>query len=916
MIWIFNPISNTFAFCSQAVENHLGYTPGEFAGLSPRDIFTLETEKTFRAGLAAMSGEGSVSDWLLLAAECLAKDGRAVRMDMEAVGQRDESGRLVAVIGVARQAANNPEAMECSRRGKDCGSVSGDVAEGRQACEDFRRKSEEQALLLDTMEAQAWYLVDVETYGLVNQAHADFVGVGREHLEHRRLMDCFPEDVARVCMEGNRRVFETRAGIQTEEWMPNSKGERRLLAITKTPKLTPEGVVDYVVCVGTDITERKLAEEGLRESRRRLADIIDFLPDATLGIDKDKRVIIWNKAIEEMTGVSAAEMIGRGDHAYTIPFYGEARPHLMDLVFDDEAEVAARYPNLQRSGETLIAEVYCPALYNGRGAWVYAKASPLHDQFGKVIGAIESIRDISEGKRAEEALRASEALLAAIVETAKDSIFVKDTSLRYRKANQGMASLLGMASEYIVGRTDSDLFGAELAPHIEAVDRRVLAGESVEEFTAKPVGGQARHFHTIKVPLRDSQGEIVGLCGIARDVTSQKRAEEEKEKLEAQLRQAQKMEAVGTLAGGVAHDFNNLLQGIIGYADILLRKKKTSDPEYSSLEAIQKAGERAAVLVRQLLLFSRKEEQGQRPVDLNREVQQARSRLERAIPKMIDIEIRSGSRLRTVNANPVQLEQILLNLGTNAADAMVKGGRLVIETANVNLDDEYARNHLGARPGQYVLLTVSDTGQGMDQETVRNIFDPYFTTKGLGKGTGLGLASVYGMVKSHDGYIACDSQIGQGTTFRIYLPALAVTDTYQEEQHVPEPGPCGNETILVVDDEESIREFASRILMEFGYRVLTAAGGEEALELYSGRSQAIDLVIMDIGLPGLGGQSCLEKLKRINPEAKVLAASGYPINHLATKALAAGADGYLAKPYSLVELLNKVRSVMDLEKTT
>ena len=393
-----------------------------------------------------------------------------------------------------------------------------------------------------------------------------------------------------------------------------------------------------------------------------------------------------------------------------------------------------------------------------------------------------------------------------------------------------------------------------------------------------------------------------------------KRAEKEREEYRDKLAQAQKMKAIGTLAGGISHDFNNLLQVIKGYTELLLVNKDTNDKDYYRLVEIKKAGERAAGLVQQLLLFSRKKEKEQKPVDLNHEVNQTCQILNRIIPKMIEINLCLGSQLWIIGADPVQLEQILLNLGKNAADAMPDGGRLLIETENVILDKDYSPNHLEIPPGRYVQLTVSDTGHGMNRETLDKIFEPFYTTKEIGKGTGLGLASVYGIVKNHGGFINCYSEIGQGTIFKIYFPAIEQVEPDTSKPVEVKPILLGTETILLVDDEEAIRGLAQQALMDYGYKVMTASTGEEALEIYSSKSKEIDLIIMDLGMPGMGGHKCLQEILQKNPEIKIIIASGYSITGQAKKSLEAGAKGYLGKPYQLADLLNTVRAVLDDQK--
>lgn len=380
--------------------------------------------------------------------------------------------------------------------------------------------------------------------------------------------------------------------------------------------------------------------------------------------------------------------------------------------------------------------------------------------------------------------------------------------------------------------------------------------------------------------------------------------------LEDQLQHAQKMEAVGILAGGVAHDFNNLLQAISGYSQLLMMDKAAGDPDLPRLKAIERSVERAAQLVRQLLLFSRKVVAERRNVNLSQEMGHVVKMLERTIHRMIEIELHAGSQLWAVNADPVQIEQVLLNLGINAAYAMPDGGRLIIQTQNVVMNKIHAQRHIGAPPGKYVLLTVSDTGCGMDKETINHIFEPFFTTKGVGKGTGLGLASVYGIIKGHGGYIYCESSSGQGTTFKIYLPAIGREDASAGPHPLETPPEGGAETILVVDDVPDIRRLASQMLQRFDYTVLTAASGEEAIHLHAGRKKPIDLTILDLSMPGIGGNRCLKELLAFNPFAKIMIASGYRDDVMVKKALESGAAGFIGKPYKLTELLNRVRSIL------
>ncbi|MBF0529278.1 MAG: response regulator [Deltaproteobacteria bacterium] len=520
--------------------------------------------------------------------------------------------------------------------------------------------------------------------------------------------------------------------------------------------------------------------------------------------------------------------------------------------------------------------------------------------------------DIIARQLAEEALRESKEKFSLAFQTSPYAITITHAEdRRILEVNDTFFSITGFTREEVAGATSEALnLWVNDEDRLRVIDNLSMGRKVVgEEFLFRKKSGEiiSGLFSADVIVL---QNERFILSSIS-DITARKRAEEEKERLQTQLLQAQKMESVGTLAGGVAHDFNNLLQAISGYTSLILWDKKPKDSEYSNLKAIEKAVERAAQLVKQLLLFSRKVEVQRRPVDINQEVGHARGMLERTIPKMIDIEVHLASRLWTVKADPVQIEQVLLNLGSNGADAMPDGGRLSIKTENITLSEDYPGNHLGATPGNYVLLTISDTGHGIEQETIRHIFDPFFTTKEIGKGTGLGLASVYGIVKGHQGYITCDSEVGQGTTFKIYLPAIEQEKATADSSSEPQSPKGGKEVILLADDEASIRNLASLALQRSGYTVITVPTGEEALEIFITRKDQIDLIILDIGMPGMGGHRCLREILQIDQSAKIIIASGYAVNGQMKESMKAGVAGYVGKPYQLNDLLNKVRAVLD-----
>jgi CheY-like chemotaxis protein len=376
------------------------------------------------------------------------------------------------------------------------------------------------------------------------------------------------------------------------------------------------------------------------------------------------------------------------------------------------------------------------------------------------------------------------------------------------------------------------------------------------------------------------------------------------------------MEAIGTLAGGIAHDFNNLLQAIQGYTELLLMRKREEESGFRELREVIRASKRGAELTQQLLTFSRKVESKRKPLDLNQEVGELRDLVERTIPRMIEVEFHLDGNLKALNADSAQLKQVLMNLVVNAKDAMPEGGKLVIETKNITLDQDFCKRYAEVKPGEYVLLSISDTGHGMDHDTLEHIFDPFYTTKEVGKGTGLGLAIVYGIVKNHEGYVMCSSRPGAGTSFRIYFPMTEVETETVDSMGSPESKPFalgGNETVLLVDDEEFIRELGMDVLGQAGYTVLTANDGEEALKVYRREHGRIDLIILDLIMPGMGGSKCLEELLKVNPQAQILIASGYSPDASTKGTLQSGAADFINKPYDTKQLLLLVRKILDRE---
>ena len=404
------------------------------------------------------------------------------------------------------------------------------------------------------------------------------------------------------------------------------------------------------------------------------------------------------------------------------------------------------------------------------------------------------------------------------------------------------------------------------------------------------------------------------------DITEQIRGEQERENLRRQLLHAQKMEALGTLVGGIAHDFNNLLTIILGYSELILVEKAEDDPGAADLKKVIEAASSGAALVQRMLTFSEQTDARLGPLNLNSEIENMKELLSRTIPKMISFDLRLSEDLALIDGDTGQIQQLIMNLALNAVDAMPEGGKLMIETRNAILDDADGKTHSGIKPGNYVILSISDTGHGMSAQTVERMYDPFFTTKNrdFTKGTGLGLAIVHGIVQGHGGRLICDSEPGKGTSFELYFPPISYQELTGEGRAEDSIGSTplaqGAETILLVDDEEMVRDLGARILKKAGYKVLTANNGKEALAIYEKEKRKIALVILDLIMPEMGGEQCLEEILKINPKAKILISTGYSSSDEMTRMrIEALASGFVAKPFALTDMLKKVREILDRE---
>lgn len=586
-----------------------------------------------------------------------------------------------------------------------------------------------------------------------------------------------------------------------------------------------------------------------------------------------------------------------------------------DIVFDDRhiGTITVSWPS--RAIYLYMYILFCLILVLN-GIALYLKLldakNSLESRVQQRTAELES--EVQERKRAQEALKLQTQKLSMHVRHTPLGVVEWSTDFKITEWNMAAEEIFGYTRSEAIGKSPFNLILPEAeATHVSAIWENLVShkGGTRSVNTNLTKSGKIKTCSWYNTTLLDNNGDVIGVASLVLDITDQVETESKNKLLQEQLMQAQKMEAVGNMAGGVAHDFNNLLQSISGYTQLLMLEHESRNEDLSKLQGIEKASRRAADLVRQLLTFSRKIESNLAPLNLNREIRQIRAMLDRTIPKMIEIEMKLDPEIFHIKGDPVQIEQILLNLAINASHAMMDGGILTIETQNVYLDSSFCNSHLGTSEGSYVMLRVTDTGIGMDRQTVKRIFEPFFTTKETGKGTGLGLASVYGIVQAHKSYIECSSEPGEGAQFTIFFPAIGQQQDMTAKGPDTTPIPKGTESVLLVDDEITIREIGTEMLRNYGYTVITASSGEEGLETYREKSEQIDIVIMDLNMPGMGGFRCMKELKAMDPDCLILVASGYTPAESIQRATELGADGFISKPFQMSSFLRKIRDTLD-----
>ena len=773
-----------------------------------------------------------------------------------------------------------------------------DISERKRMEEVLRESEERYRSVFENTGTATTIDEDDMTISMVNTGFEKLSGYSKEEIEGKIKWTQFvaKEDLGRLKgFHTKRRADEENTPSEYEFHFVDKQGHTKDIFV-KTALIpgTKKSISSLI-----DITARKKAEEALRESEAKYRELVQNANSIIFRMDTQGNITFFNEFAQSFFGYIEDEIIGKNLVGTIVPESDSAGRDLaamiQDLLIDPDQYATNENENMRMNGERV---------------WVVWTNKAIRDKDGNIVEILCVGNDNTERKRAEEAQRESEELFNAFMKHLPALAFMKDEEGRYLYFNDACMTFYNMTPSERIGKTDDDLFPSEVAKHLRENDKKVIrTGKGLDMVEKIQVGDKVRYCHASKFPIKKEDGPSV-LAGIAVDITDRVRAEEENKNLEAQLQQAQKMEAIGTLAGGIAHDFNNILSAIMGYTELSMLEIPERSPNMDNLNEILKASRRARDMVKQILAFSRQNQQERIPIQISSIVKEALKMLRGSLPTTIEIRNGIGNGIGIVEADATQIHQVLMNLSTNAAQAMRdKGGFLKIDLANVDVDAGKAASHADLRPGSYVRLTVSDTGEGMTQEVMERIFEPYFTTKEKDIGTGMGLAVVHGIVKAHGGAITVQSKPGKGSTLSVYLPIIE--KEIKPEAMMTEVLPTGHEHILFVDDEQALVDIARRVLEKLGYKVTTRVSSVEAVELFRAKPDQFDLVVTDMTMPNMTGDRLTKELMRVRADIPVVLCTGYSESISKESAEKIGIREFVMKPLAMKEIANAIRNAID-----
>jgi PAS domain S-box-containing protein len=668
-------------------------------------------------------------------------------------------------------------------------------------------------------------------------------------------------------------------------------------ADTSGPLRNAEGEIIGVIATVQDITARKLTEQALRESEARFGSAFMYAAIGMALVAPDGHWLKVNQSGCDIVGYTEEELLTKT---------------FQDITHPDDLDTDLAYVAQLLAGEIDSYQMEKRYFHKcGHVVWVLLSVSLVKNNQGMPLYFISQIEDITVRKEAEAARQLSEEKYRGIFDESVAAIYVFDSHKHFLDTNQAGLDLLGYSRDELLGMSMPDVDADPVV--VLPAHQQLLTGGQLRnyEHRLRRKDGTVITVLNNSQPLTNPNGSVVGMQSTLIDITTLKQAEKEQEHLHAQLQQAQKMESIGRLAGGVAHDFNNMLGAIIGYTELAMQQLETPSPIHADLDEIKRAAERSADLTRQLLAFARKQTVAPKVVNLNDAITGMLKMLQRLIGEDIHLTWQPGADLGQIYLDPAQIDQILANLCVNARDAIHGVGTVTIATRNVTLDDTYCDAHVEATPGAFVVLQVRDNGCGMDAETLAHLFEPFYTTKGVGEGTGLGLATVYGIVMQNGGFIQVASEIGQGTTFHIYFPQYTETSDPPLANPVNSPNYRGTETVLLVEDEPAILGLATRVLEQHGYQVIAAHSPHEALRLIEEHGGAIHLLLTDVIMPEMNGRDLAERLRASHQHLQSIFMSGYTASVIAQHGVLEAGVHFLQKPFSIHDLLVKVREVLD-----